>query len=188
MKNLGNWKNKLKKPFLFTAALSPVIIIACWLVTIYTYSILADEMKAELLGEMGYNLFILAGTVQSVIIASILYGGIVEELLLRLFVMSLFAFIFWKLFYRKTPIEQIPPGIYITANILAAILFAAGHLPATAGAFGALTPLLIFRCFLLNGAFGIVFGWLYRKYGIQYAMLGHAGFHIVSKVIWLIFI
>ena len=27
---------------------------------------------------------------------------------------------------------------------------------------------------------------LYRKYGIQYAMLCHALFHIVSKTIWLV--
>lgn len=53
--------------------------------------------------------------------------------------------------------------------------------------FGGLTPLLVVRCFLLNGAFGLVFGWLYRKYGIQYAMLSHALLHIVSKTIWLIF-
>ncbi|WP_044976627.1 CPBP family intramembrane metalloprotease [Ruminococcus sp. HUN007] len=29
------------------------------------------------------------------------------------------------------------------------------------------------RCFLMNGAFGIVFGRLYHKYGIQYAMIAH---------------
>ena len=122
------------------------------------------------------------------IFASILYGGIVEELLLRLFMMSLLVIIIWKLFYRKMAMEKIPAGIYIIANVLAAILFAAGHLPATAGAFGELTTLLIFRCFLLNGAFGIIFGYLYKKYGIQYAMASHAGFHIVSKAIWLVLI
>jgi membrane protease YdiL (CAAX protease family) len=70
---------------------------------------------------------------------------------------------------------------------IAAILFAAGHLPATAVTFGALTPLLLFRCFLLNGGFGLVFGWLYRKYGIAYAMMGHALFHVVCKIVLLIF-
>ena len=256
MNEPSNWKGKLKKPFLFSAVLSPVIIVACWITSIYAFSILAEEAKAEILTQMSYNLFILGATIQSVIIAflcsffgyilaektgllkpfcfekrkliktlivtivggiffsldywtfgkvipnlqeltkltitvnaifaSILYGGIVEELLLRLFMMSLLVFILWKLFYRKMGVEQIPPGIYIVANVLAAVIFAAGHLPATAGAFGELTPLLIFRCFLLNGAFGIIFGCLYKKYGIQYAMAGHAGFHIVSKAIWLI--
>lgn len=119
-------------------------------------------------------------------IASVLYSGIIEEILLRLFVMTLAAWLLWKLFFRKQ--ESIPTGVIIAANILAAILFAAGHLPATATAFGTLTPLLLFRCFLLNGGFGILFGWLYRKYGIQYAMVSHATLHIVSKVIWSVFI
>ncbi len=121
-------------------------------------------------------------------IASVLYGGIVEEILMRLFVMSVFVLIIWKLFFRSVPKEEIPGGVFISANILAASLFAAGHLPATIGIFGELSPIVLIRCFLLNGGFGIVFGWLYRKYGIQYAMLGHMGCHIVSKVIWMIFV
>lgn len=122
------------------------------------------------------------------LMASVLYGGIVEEILMRLFLMSLFALIIWKMFYRSVPREEIPCGVFISANILAAFLFAAGHLPATIGIFGQLTPTVLFRCFLLNGGFGIVFGYLYRKYGIQYAMLGHMGCHIVSKVIWIVFV
>jgi len=120
--------------------------------------------------------------------AAVLYGGIIEEILFRWFFISLLVFIFWKLFFKKMAKEQIPVGIFIVANALSAFLFAAGHLPATIGFFGELTPMLVFRCFLLNGAFGYCFGWLYHKYGIQYAMTAHAGFHIVSKVIWLIFI
>lgn len=121
-------------------------------------------------------------------IASVLYGGIVEEILMRLFLISLFALIIWKLFYRSIPKEEIPCGVFIAANILAALLFATGHLPATVGIFGELSPIVLIRCFLLNGGFGLVFGRLYRKYGIQYAMLGHMGCHIVSKVIWLVLI
>ena len=120
------------------------------------------------------------------VIAAILYGGIVEELLLRLFVLSLLAWLLWKVFFRKR--ETVPTGALIAANVIAALLFAAGHLPATVTAFGELTPLLLFRCFLLNGGFGLVFGWLYRKHGIQYSMVCHAGAHIVSKLIWILFI
>ena len=78
------------------------------------------------------------------VLASVFYGGIVEELLMRLFVMSLAGFILWKLFWRKK--ENVPDAALITANILAALLFAVGHLPATITAFGTLTPLLIFCC------------------------------------------
>lgn len=121
-----------------------------------------------------------------VILASVLYGGIIEELMLRLFLMSLIAFLIWKLFFRKQ--ETVPAGVVVAANILAALLFAAGHLPATAMMFGTLTPLLLLRCFLLNGGFGLLFGWLYRKFGIQYAMLSHGVLHIVSKLIWFVFV
>lgn len=122
------------------------------------------------------------------VIASVLYGGIIEEVMLRLFFMSLIAFLLWKIFFRKRAKEEVPKGVFISANIIASLLFAAGHLPATFIAFGELTPLILFRCFLLNGGFGFVFGEIYRKYGIQYSMLSHMGVHIISKLIWLIFI
>lgn len=82
-----------------------------------------------------------------------LYGGVMEELLMRLFLMSLLAFLGWKLFFRRE--KQSPTGVIIAANVLAALLFAAGHLPVTVGVFGALTPLILVRCFLLNGGFGL---------------------------------
>ena len=105
--------------------------------------------------------------------AAVLYGGIVEKILMRLFLMSLIAFILWKLFFRNTSKNKLPDKIFISANIISALLFAAGHLPATAAAFGALTPMLLARCFLLNGIFGLLFGRLYRRYGIWYAMAAH---------------
>ena len=112
--------------------------------------------------------------------AAVLYGGIVEEILMRLFLMSLIAFILWKLFCRNTPKNKLPDIIFIVANIISALLFAAGHLP--------LTPMLLARCFLLNGGFGLLFGRLYRRYGIWYAMAGYMILHIVSKAVWLILI
>lgn len=116
--------------------------------------------------------------------AAILYGGIIEELMMRLFLMSLVAWLVWKLFFRSR--EQVPVGVLTAANVVVALLFAAGHLPATVQLFGTLTPLILVRCFLLNGGAGLVFGWLYRKYGIHHAMSSHALAHIVSKLIWLI--
>ena len=115
-------------------------------------------------------------------LASVLYGGIVEELMLRLLAMSLIAWLLQKLLKKQTA------GILVAANVIAALLFAAGHLPVIFMLFGSLTPMLLFRCFLLNGGFGLFFGWAYRKYGIQYAMIAHASLHIVSKLIWTLFV
>ena len=119
------------------------------------------------------------------IVAAVLYGGVIEEVMLRLFMMSLVAFLLHKIFARKT--ECPSTAILVAANIISALLFAAGHLPATAMLMG-LTPMIVFRCFLLNGGFGLAFGWLYHKYGLRYAMIAHGGCHVVSKLIWILFV
>ncbi len=119
------------------------------------------------------------------LLASVLYGGVIEEVMLRLFMMSLVAFILHKIFDKKR--EKPSVGILVASNVVSAILFAAGHLPATYVLMG-LTPMIVFRCFLLNGGIGLLFGWLYRKYGLRYAMIAHAGCHAISKLIWILFI
>ena len=118
------------------------------------------------------------------IIASIIYGGVIEEVMLRLFFMSLIAFAIQKTSKKDKANDK----ILIIANVIAALLFAAGHLPGTFMMITPVTPMVIFRCFLMNGGFGLLFGRLYRKYGVHYAMLGHAVVHIVSKLIWILFI
>ena len=119
------------------------------------------------------------------LLATVTYGAIIEEVLLRLFWLSLIAFVLHKLFGKKH--DKPTVAILVVANVIAALGFAAGHLPATAQLLG-LTPMIIVRCFLLNGGLGLLFGWLYRKYGLRYSMLAHGGCHIVSKFIWILFI
>jgi len=119
------------------------------------------------------------------LLATVTYGAVIEEVMLRLFMMSLIAFILHKLFGKKH--ENPTTSVLIASNVIAAILFAAGHLPATFLLIGS-SPILIFRCFLLNGGFGLAFGWLYRRYGLRYAMIAHGGCHVVSKLIWILFI
>lgn len=121
----------------------------------------------------------------SFVVGSIIYGGVIEEVMLRLFLMSLLAFLL-NLILNKgqgTPSDK----LIIVANIISALLFAIGHLPATAALLG-ITPLIVFRCILLNGGIGLMFGWLYHKFGLRYSMLAHAGCHLVSKLIWIIFV
>ena len=119
------------------------------------------------------------------LLATVTYGAVIEEVMLRLFLMSLTALILWKLFRRHS--DKPTAGILIAANVVTAILFAAGHLPTTLVTLGD-SPMIIFRCFLLNGTFGLLFGRLYRKYGLRYAMLAHGGCHVVSKLIWILFL
>ncbi|MBX5450573.1 CPBP family intramembrane glutamic endopeptidase [Thermogemmatispora sp.] len=112
------------------------------------------------------------------------YGGIAEELICRLFLLSLFA---WLLaFIWRLPGGEPAPGAFWLAAVMAALLFGLGHLPATA-ALTRLTPLLIGRAMLLNGVAGVAFAYLYWRYGLEAAMLGHfcadLVFHILGDSI-----
>jgi membrane protease YdiL (CAAX protease family) len=99
------------------------------------------------------------------------YGGATEEILLRLFLMTLLAWIGNKLFQ---PNKQSPAaGLMWAAIILSSLVFGLAHLP-TALAMGLpMTPLVIARTLLLNGFPGLVYGWLYWKLGLGSAMLAH---------------
>jgi membrane protease YdiL (CAAX protease family) len=108
------------------------------------------------------------------------YGGIVEEVLLRLFVMSLLAWL--GSFISKTTEGKPTNAVFWIANILTAVLFGLGHLPATAMLIP-LTPLVITRAIVLNGLGGIAFGYLYWKRGLESAMIAHFSTDIVLHVL-----
>ncbi|GLQ98850.1 CPBP family glutamic-type intramembrane protease [Dyella mobilis] len=97
-----------------------------------------------------------------------LYGGTAEEILLRLFVVSLLVWLL-SLFNKRQALSW----MFVLAIVLAAVLFGIGHLP-TAFAMGmAHTPVLIGRIILLNALVGLVTGTLFWKYGLEHAMLAH---------------
>ena len=96
------------------------------------------------------------------------YGGITEEILLRLFLMAFFIWISMKICKRTSPTTT---GI-VASIFLAAIIFGLGHLPLTAS-LTALTPLIVTRAIVLNGIGGIMFGWLFWKKGLEAAMIAH---------------
>jgi membrane protease YdiL (CAAX protease family) len=98
------------------------------------------------------------------------YGGIVEEILLRLFLVTLIVWLLWK-FSKPRAGGPTTTSVWI-AIIGAAIIFGLGHLPATA-LITAITPLVIARAIVLNGIGGIIFGWLYWKKGLESAIIAH---------------
>jgi len=108
------------------------------------------------------------------------YGGIAEEILLRLFVMSLLVWL--GHFLSKTADGKPTGGVFWAANILAAVLFGLGHLPATA-LLVPMTPLIIFRAILLNGLIGVACGWLYWKRGLESAMITHFSADLILHVL-----
>ncbi len=98
-----------------------------------------------------------------------IYGGVNEEVLLRLFLFTLIYFILNKCF--RVSINKRLPVLWVT-NILVALIFGIGHLPA---AFKLIPPSTfeIFRVLFLNGIAGLVFGWLYWSRGLWAAIAAH---------------
>lgn len=174
----GLWKDErriTRKPLLAAIAISVAGGLAL---------ILPDVLFFGRYEQMLLDMYAVKPTIPY-LLATVTYGAVIEEVMLRLFMMSLAAFVLHKIFGRKR--ETVSMGILIAANAVSALLFAAGHLPANQMMFG-LTPVIVIRCFLLNGGFGLAFGWLYRRYGLRYAMIAHGGCHVVSKLIWILFL
>jgi membrane protease YdiL (CAAX protease family) len=98
------------------------------------------------------------------------YGGIAEEILLRLFLVSMLVWIFGKITRSEAPLSR--SGLVWSAIAIATIIFGLGHLPATAVIIE-LIPLVIARAIVLNGIAGLVLGWLYWKRGLESAIIAH---------------
>ena len=102
------------------------------------------------------------------------YGGIVEETLFRLFLVSALV---WLLAWTRG--GEARPWMFVLAIVLAALLFGAGHLPAAFAMGIAQSPLGIGRIILLNALVGFLCGGLYWRLGLEHAMLAHFSFDIV---------
>ncbi len=72
--------------------------------------------------------------------------------------------------------------IVLVASILAATAFAAMHLP-QAKAFYGLSTLMVAVVMIGNGVPGVIFGWLFRRFGIITAMVAHFSADVVLHVI-----
>jgi len=117
------------------------------------------------------------------------YGGIGEELFLRLLIIPLFGLLIigvLKLVGRAKT-WKITDKVAWTSIILAAILFGLGHLPGTAAIMD-ITPIVVFRAVLLNGILGIVYGWLFYRKGLEFAMISHFSSDIILHVLFPIVI
>lgn len=101
------------------------------------------------------------------------YGGIAEELQLRLFLMTLLVWLVARL--HKS---AVPAWVYWAALITAAVLFGIGHLPAAKHLWG-LNTLIVVSIVSLNALAGLVFGWLFWKRGLEMAVLSHFSADIV---------
>jgi membrane protease YdiL (CAAX protease family) len=107
-----------------------------------------------------------------------LYGGVGEELMLRLFAMTGLA----TLAARLKGDDGMSQSAVVTGLLAATLLFGAGHLPAAA-AIWELDAVVITRTLALNGVAGLAFGWLYWRKGLLAAMCSHLCADVVLHVL-----
>ena len=93
---------------------------------------------------------------------------------------------------RETRIFQkdktrLSPGAFWSANIIVAILFGLGHLP-NASMVMSITPTVVILALTINSIAAISFGYLYRKRGLESAMIAHFCADFVIYVIGVTFL
>jgi len=113
------------------------------------------------------------------------YGGIDEEILTRLFLLTLIAWVGARVFQKQK--MRLSLATFWSANVIAAILFGLGHLP-NASMVMHITPTVVVLALLLNGVAGISFGYLYRKRGLESAIVAHFWADFVVYVMGPVFL
>jgi hypothetical protein len=110
------------------------------------------------------------------LLVKLFYGGITEEILMRFGLMSVITWILIRIARSKHE------SIYWMAIIMTSIVFGLAHLP-IALSYAQSSHVLVSSYVLIgNGIGGIIFGYVYWKYGISYAMIAHAFTHVVTSL------
>lgn len=107
----------------------------------------------------------------------VLYGGVVEELIMRLGIFTLLLWLSKSLLHWETP----PLSVLWCVNGVTALLFAVGHLPVTA-LLVPLTPATVVRNLLTNSTVGLVFGFSYFTWGLECCILAHTCASVVLQL------
>ena len=113
------------------------------------------------------------------------YGGIDEEILTRLFLLTFIAWLGLRFFQKQK--ARLAPRTFWLANIIVAILFGLGHLPAASMVMH-LTPAVVFLALMINGIAALAFGYLYWQRGLESAMIAHFCADFVIYVIGVTFL
>lgn len=98
------------------------------------------------------------------------YGGIDEEVLSRLFLLTLIAWLGTRVFQKQK--ARLSTVTFWSANTIVAILFGLGHLP-NAAMVMRITPTVVILALALNGIAALSFGYLYWKRGLESAIIAH---------------
>ena len=163
--DIFSWEKKVPLPSVFTTSLVLGVFVGIAIIILnFIFSLFGAGPSIEY-----------APTWQSFLVS--FFGGISEEVMLRLFFVTLIA---WVLF-QTTKKKNMWPAISIVA-----LLFALAHLPLNTAE--AISFLAVVRQMITSGLAGMVFGWLYWKKGLESAMLAHFTTDIVLFVIFPLFL
>ena len=102
-------------------------------------------------------------------------SSILEEVVFRLFVMSVAAWVVARFIKR-------PSAVLVAALLVSTLFFGLAHIPAWISA-GHTPPMLIAAVLLLNGMGGVLLGWIFWRWGLVYAIVCHfAGDVVIQSV------
>lgn len=113
-------------------------------------------------------------------LTSILYGGIVEEIMLRWGLMTAAVYVI------SLKGKYLNKWVYIGSIFFSALIFALGHYSSTATYFD-MTPIIWVRMLTLNGLGGLIFGWIYWKHHLEAAILSHMFTHVSITILSILF-
>lgn len=113
------------------------------------------------------------------LLTKLLFGGVVEELITRWGLMSLFVYGAMRLGLGRSG----SAAPFVVGAVLAALLFAAGHLPMLSVLVASPSAAMVAAVMIGNFIPGFLFGVLFWKRGLEAAMIGHASAHAIALVI-----
>ncbi len=149
------------------AAVAGMLLAAAALAVVVAAATVEPAVRARFAGRLGEPLWRPW--------ALVFESSILEEVTFRLFAMSLIAWLAARLVRRD--------GAAMTVGLVgSAVLFGMAHLPAWFAVAHA-TPPLIAVVLLLNGLGGLLFGWLFWRWGLPYAILSHIAADVVVQTL-----
>ncbi|MCM1981560.1 CPBP family intramembrane glutamic endopeptidase [Lyngbya confervoides] len=112
------------------------------------------------------------------LVVRVLYGGITEEVLIRWGLMTLLAWVGWRIVQRG---QGKPSGWIMGASIvISALLFGISHVPAAIAAMTVVPVSVMVYITVGNAMFGIVAGYLFWRYGLEAAIVAHILAHLFA--------
>ncbi len=115
------------------------------------------------------------------LVVRLLYGGITEELLLRWGFMTVLVWLAWRFVQKRQGAPR--AAVVWTAILVSAVVFGLGHLPAAKFVVGYLDATIVAFITAGNSLFGILFGFLFWRYGLVSAIVAHALTHFVNYLV-----